>query len=347
MTRNTIIICIIMLKSINVFSQDVSIKHAIIRSNDLYVPKIDVDGMDYLAIWNLNIKVDYPRVQETILSGNWKISTDTTLICIAHHKFINYEIPKLDSLTEHKKEIKAAKRIRDSINSEDEYLKFVLKKLPKQTMAENRRPIMPANKYNKLFSLINSRLKRNFMEEMEYPQTVKDFVIIEPDSLHYFHRDDRYLSVWAFKYPSKGHKSNDSVDWKELFTLTCDTSRNIKYPYLFKVSTFKKINYNAIKDTTFFECNLSFILQDDNYYAIDLDYGRIFYISPTVINKIGVVRMDKYIPFMDDNIFIEDRDNNEIIFFAPIEWEDTDLPKPRVRVMNKKQMQGKFKYVLD
>lgn len=110
----------------------------------------------------------------------------------------------------------------------------------------------------------------------------------------------------------------------------------------------KKTTHNAITDTLFFDGHFKVIEQDNKKYIVNRQYGIIYHMGDRKITPIGRVMVtDDYPKIQGKPLFIEDRDQNRIIFFAPIEWYDTRLPKPLVYYMKEEEMREYFKYVMD
>lgn len=109
-----------------------------------------------------------------------------------------------------------------------------------------------------------------------------------------------------------------------------------------------KTRHNAITDTLFFDGHFKVLEQDGEKYIINREHAIIYHMGDTKIIPIGrVLVTEDYPKIQGKPLFIEDRDHNRIIFFAPVEWEDTPLPKPNVYYMEEEEMREYFRYVMD
>jgi hypothetical protein len=109
-----------------------------------------------------------------------------------------------------------------------------------------------------------------------------------------------------------------------------------------------KTQFKAIKDSLFFDGHFKIIAQNEHKFIINREHGLIYYLGKKEIARIGKVDVtDDYPVLRGKKLFIEDRDNNEIIFFAPVSWEKNRHPKPKVRTMNEQEIKEKFRYVME
>lgn len=98
----------------------------------------------------------------------------------------------------------------------------------------------------------------------------------------------------------------------------------------------------------FFDGHFKVVTQNNEKYIINRNHGYIYYLGKKKIERIGKVQVaENYPKIQGKPLFIEDRDQNRLIFFAPIEWEDTKLPKPNVYYMQEDEMREYFKYVME
>ena len=223
--------------------------------------------------------------------------------------------------------------------------------------------------------------KDNYWELIESKGITYDYVHVSDTTYRFFVRDNKQLTVWEFKRLSskirhydyfdpylrktstqiKTYCYKDGVSFIKLEMPSDEDKRRNYYTSVEKekvLSTHydstwlpqkeKYIPY-AIKDTMFFKGHFRTINQNDQIFFVHLQHGGIYYLSEKTIDKIGQVDLTNYkFQLKGDNIFIEDRDNNQLIFFAPVEWMRDDLPKPNVRIItDEKEFKEMFKYVLE
>ena len=110
----------------------------------------------------------------------------------------------------------------------------------------------------------------------------------------------------------------------------------------------KKYIHNAIRDTMFFEGHFKAVEQDGSIFFVNLSHGSIYYMGKKQIEKIGRVKLEQYkFPILGNYVFIEDRDKNRLIFFAPVVWEDKDLPRPKTKTITDPEVfKNKFETVV-
>ncbi|TCO08784.1 hypothetical protein [Natronoflexus pectinivorans] len=109
-----------------------------------------------------------------------------------------------------------------------------------------------------------------------------------------------------------------------------------------------KTHHNAITDTLFFDGHFKVLEQGGEKYIVNREHAIIYHMGEKEITPIGrVLVTEDYPKIQGKPLFIEDRDHNRLIFFAPIKWADTDLPKPNTFYMKEEEMREYFKYVMD
>lgn len=198
---------------------------------------------------------------------------------------------------------------------------------------------------------------RSFFEE--YPYYVENEVINNIiDSLSFdlytedgnimeiFMRDKDAFYIWEATLPPKGSRD---AEWhiKEVYAAP-NYDEDYIPRFVLDYYSGKKPLHNAITDSLFFDGHFKVIVQDNEKFLINREHANIYHIGPENINRIGSVDSSKdYSKIRGKRYFIENRDENHIIFFAPVNWEDTNLPKPRIRVMSKEEMQEKFRHVVE
>ena len=221
-----------------------------------------------------------------------------------------------------------------------------IKSLPNTLIKEESFSIAPLNDYN--WALITHRpyLSDSIVETYIYALSFD--ITIEKDSILTFYLSDKdALYLWECVIPPKGAFR---TDWKEK---TVYASINFKEDFIprseFNSYTGKNTILNAIKDTLFFDGHFKVIDQNKEKFIINREHGNIYYLGKKKIEKIGKVELiDNYLRIEEKRLFIEDRDNNQLIFFAPVEWMRDDLPKPNVRIItDEKEFKEMFKYVLE
>ena len=193
-------------------------------------------------------------------------------------------------------------------------------------------------------------------EKKSLPEATFNFMPVSNDSILFYVRVQNQLTIWSYYYPSPGIKSSQS-NWKEVKTYLADTiglkvPRNIlrlKLAEMDFLPSDEKQIFNSIKDSFFFDGHYDVVKQHEIVYIINLKHGNIYFLSNKRIENVGKIDLDEYVlEFKGKKIFIEDRDNNQLIFFAPVEWMRDDLPKPNVRIItDEKEFKEMFKYVLE
>jgi hypothetical protein len=208
-----------------------------------------------------------------------------------------------------------------------------------------------------------------------------DMIVLDSANIEFYIRDMKQLTRWHYKYPPTYLDHEESDAWKEIITYSSDTLGS--YPYLEEnlwimnledgwqnhpkadrvlkkwkqveepycnnpyLPSGRKHKYKAISDSSFFQGHFKAIKQSEQRYLVNTLHGAIYILTPEKIVMIGQIKMDDYFLLNEEKIFIEDRDHNRLIFFAPVEWENTNLPKPNVYYMKEDEMREYFKYVMD
>jgi len=91
------------------------------------------------------------------------------------------------------------------------------------------------------------------------------------------------------------------------------------------------------------------IQQNDETFIINQTYGAIYWLAPKAIYRVGQIDIENYNQkILNRQLFIEDRDNNQLIFFANVERLNQVKPFPKVKIIaNNKEFNEMFKYVTD
>jgi len=217
---------------------------------------------------------------------------------------------------------------------------------------------LPKNQEIKKESLFLTPLKKYFnsfykvkypgKEELKAIENSLSFDIYAQDStLVFYLRDKDAFYIWDCLLPTKGEWN---TQWNELAVFTAPAFDMNYVPRKFSDSyTGTKTIQNSIKDSLFFNGHLKVIDQNNEKFIINREHGSIYYLGKKEIEKIGNISLnDYYFKIKGKRVFIEDRDNRQIIFFAPVEWSRDDLPKPKVKIItNEKEFKEMFKYVLE
>lgn len=183
----------------------------------------------------------------------------------------------------------------------------------------------------------------------EWPLIVDtlSFDIHAPDDnqLIFYLRDPDSFGIWQCKLPTEGQWGV----WKQL-VVYARTELDMEYPpwKYSEIFNKRKVRINAIKDSLFMDGFFKVIIQNQHTFVINRKHGTIYFLTKKEIIRIGKVQVGNNYPKLDGKaLFIEDRDNDEIIFFAPVEWENKEYPIPQVKIMYKKELDKKFKYVIE
>jgi len=221
-----------------------------------------------------------------------------------------------------------------------------VKSLPNTFIKKESFSINPLNNYN--WTLITHR--RPYLSDSTIETYIHalsfDISIKGNSTIVFYLSDSDALYLWEGNIPTRDYIQ---TDWKEKIVYA---SINFKEDFIPRNEsdsyTGKNTVSNAIKDTLFFEGHFKVIAQNNEKYIINRKHGYIYHLGNKAIERIGQVKLtEEYPKIQGKPLFIEDRDNNRLIFFAPVEWEDINLPKPNVYYMKEKEMREYFKYVLD
>jgi hypothetical protein len=170
-----------------------------------------------------------------------------------------------------------------------------------------------------------------------------DLYAPSPDLLQLYLRDTTTLFVWQIKLPE------DENDWWRQLAVYTSPKTNYEYPPMRnpKINAGLNTQLNGIQDSLFFDGHFKVIAQGEHKFIINREHGLIYHMGDKKIVRVGHVEVSATYPSLrGKKLFIEDRDKGDILFFGPVHWEETDLPKPKTRVMTEKEMKKKFKHVL-
>lgn len=183
--------------------------------------------------------------------------------------------------------------------------------------------------------------------EVEKMYETLDFDIYSPvpNIVRLYLRDKCVFYIWEF-HISDNYSTNQ---WTEVATYTSPNVDTLYRPLKYSNSySGTRTSYNAVADSLFFEGHFKVIIQNNESYVINREHGKIYHLGKDSINLIGTVDFtNKYSVIRGQRFFIEDRDSNEIIFFAPVKWNSTPYPKPNVRIMDNIELKDKFKFILE
>jgi len=164
-----------------------------------------------------------------------------------------------------------------------------------------------------------------------------DVFVESTHELFLYLRDSNALYIWK----CSDYDSSKKGIWQEVNVYT-SSKVNLNSPplkYSPSYSGTKTIS-NSICDSLFFDGHFKVIPQGNEVFIINREHGYIYHVGSTAIIRIGVVELtNDYPKIQGKQLFIEDRDNNEIIFFAPVIWDEIDLPRPTVRIMTEGEIQ--------
>ncbi|WP_163219057.1 hypothetical protein [Bacteroides sp. 224] len=166
-----------------------------------------------------------------------------------------------------------------------------------------------------------------------------DICYLNEKNIKYYFRDQQAFCIFSFDQTADRFE-----EWS-----TDNVYTRVKYskkhpPFVYAPSEYKNhIVFNAVKDLDFFQGDFKVIIQNDSTYIFNLLTGRIYLIDKKKIRHIGTIELtDDYPELFGNKLLIEDRDNHEVIVFAPIRWEKTKLKKPTMRVMSEEEMKEKW-----
>ncbi len=220
-----------------------------------------------------------------------------------------------------------------------------LKQSEDQWIKEYTISLSPLNDYNWALTTHHPNYLSDSVRE-SYINALSFDISVEKDRLTFYLSDRDAFYIWECKIPAQGERY---AKWQQVSVYTSKYFQEEFIPRNESKSYDEnKELRNAIKDTLFFDGHFKVIKQNANYFIINRNHGYIYYLGKKTIKRIGKVKVTNDYPKINDKaLFIEDMDNNRLIFFAPVEWETNNLPKPEVYYMDKKEMKDYFKNILD
>lgn len=206
-------------------------------------------------------------------------------------------------------------------------------------------PIAPLRRYINSFYIgengdIGTKKLASIINQLSF-----DIIPENQSDVLFFLRDENVLYVWnTLDKDSKWGK-----EWYESAVYINGKEEEHFPPFTHSKSYSGKFTHqNAIKDSLFFDGHFKVIKQNGEQYIINRKHGFIYHIGEKKIKRIGKVIFDNNYPKIQSKaFFIEDRDANELIFFAPIEWEGNRVPKPKVKIMTEAEMKKRFEFILN
>lgn len=312
---------------------------ALISDNHLFLGKAEINlPGNYLNSYNLLSYSEpfFTKINSLIKSSKyefpfcWDVYLDT-LYCIASRQekeirmSVSFFQSKLSKLS--RNEIFRSDSIRLAA-MEKEYPKIedrmnaLGERLMKKEIESNFRQAFPVTG---LFSeKVGIFIERNKKYLKDKDIITYDFITLNRDTHLFFVRDNRQLSIWKYVYPAIGEKSVDS-DWQEMITYSSDSTytpplKSFYYKPNFAFhSSMGKTQFLAIEDSLFFKGHFKAILQDGETFLINYKSGAIYHFQKKKVVKIGVLDVENQkFTTKEGTIFIEDRDNRQLVFFGKV-----------------------------
>lgn len=312
----------------------------------------------------------------------WDIfNNDVYPISAPHGTGIHFSVFKLDII---KKDtatfLEEQKRFYDSLRqiytTEEEFKTYKYNVLWKRKSKQRNGRSIPV-----IYKLMDM-LKGDYNDFSIKPGMIcYDFCVLDTSKMEFYVRGIKQFTKWLYHYPPNHKDPSKPENWEELITYSADTLGS--YPYLDEnlwilhfpdtlkddpraQKKFRRLyklpdepytdknyvpsghhhQYEAIDDSLFFEGHFKIVPQGKERFVINTQHGAIYWLGQQAIQKVGQIQMDQYLSLNNKKLYIEDMDNNQIILFAPVEWKNNNLPKPKVKVMNKQLIQEKFQYIL-
>lgn len=168
-------------------------------------------------------------------------------------------------------------------------------------------------------------------------------------TFRFFLRVKEFFTIWECEYPNDKTDSTYNVGkWKEIVTYNSKEYLPIFSEKRYLPSGKKELTKSkAIKDDNFFIGDFKIIKLGKNVFVINTDHGAIYHIGREKIVKVGQVNMKKYQKRINNkNIFIEDKDEGQVIFFAPVKRIHSKEKAPFLKtkvILNDRDFQKMFK----
>ena len=323
------------------FSREGLFDYALIKNNSFYV-SLRPALIGYTnVVRKTNLKTSIIPFRHAIASSydstksfNWCLKDD---IVLSYHVITDYHAGRRLGLA-----INIVYRefeTRDSVKVSQE---------PPQRIIENKIDVIPVFFYFQ--SLMRELLYQEVVEqEVDKFYAYLNFDIyfdVSDSLLNFYMRDKDVFYIWEAPLP-KDRTWNTEWRLKNAYAAPHYDPNFIPRTHnRFYDST--KTHHYAITDTLFFDGHFKVLEQDGEKYIINREHAIIYHMGEAKITPIGrVLVTEDYPKIQGKALFIEDRDHNRFIFFAPVKWEETDLPKPNVYYMKEEEMREYFKYVMN
>lgn len=109
--------------------------------------------------------------------------------------------------------------------------------------------------------------------------------------------------------------------------------------------------YSHIKQAgtnLFFKGHFNAIRQGNEIFIVNLQYGGIYWLGAKEVVRVGQFDTENYpAKLFGKQTFIDDRDNERLIFFAPVERLNPDKPYPEIFIPTDEEFREMFKYVIN
>src|SRR5690606_35317512 len=102
-------------------------------------------------------------------------------------------------------------------------------------------------------------------------------------------------------------------------------------------------SFNSIDDPLFYIGHFKAIRQNGNRYIVNTTHGAVYRIDREKIIKIAQIDLKGYEGIAGQNLFIDDKDNNQLLFFGEVQRLADGEGFPQMEVLtNKKQISKRF-----
>ena len=176
-----------------------------------------------------------------------------------------------------------------------------------------------------------------------------DFFIIDDTHFEFFIRDHRIISRWEANLVMDENQRINRVEWNEITTYSNDsiTLLPIKNSEISDLTSSPNVKTFAIQDSAFFHGQIKITKQNNNIFIINTQHGGIYWVGPNSIEKVGEINLQQYPKILlGKPYFIEDRKNNQLIFFSKINQINKNHPFPKIKILNSKEIEKQFEAVL-
>jgi hypothetical protein len=267
-------------------------------------------------------------------SKSWSVSDNyiSYLSVFGPPSNIKFELryDKLDSLNfiQRKKFDKELGRQLQENNDEDEIFDVLIGQLVNNPNKITYKLLVP--KY-----LYEQRVKRKSGHNSDFQASLN----LDKRTICVYIRTLKDFTIWNY-----GLLNNN---WKEIKTFSSDSVCNFRHLDKYSPDC-NKIVYHSISDSLFFQGHFKAIRQGENTFLINQSHGAIYWIGENAIYKVGQIDLENYKQqLLNQKLFIEDRDNNQIIFFSKVERLNNEYPFPDIQlILSEKDFEKKFGNVL-